>query len=168
MSSPNLRQVRNFTHLIRYLEEELGWPLDGYEMEDLTFDYEPSDLGLKEEEAAKVKSIRQLRPLTSSQPWGIFFIEFDKKKLPVVVLRRILSYLVLKKRASANAADAKRWNAQDLLFVSAFGPEDADGREIGFAHFHEESGDLPSLRVLGWDGADTTLKLQTVASTLKA
>jgi hypothetical protein len=167
MSSPNLRNVRNFDSLIRYLEDELGWPLDGYEMEDLTFDYEPSDLGLKEEEAAKVKSIRQLRPLTSSQPWGIFFIEFDKKQLPVVVLRRILSHLVLKKRASANAADAKRWSAQDLLFVSAFGPEDADGREIGFAHFHEESGDLPSLRVLGWDGDNTALTLQRVASTLK-
>lgn len=167
MPAPDLRQVRNFTTLIRYLEDELGWPLDGYEMDDLTFDYEPSDLGLKEEEAAKVKSIRQLRPLTSSQPWGIFFIEFDKKQLPVVVLRRILSHLVLKKRASANAADAKRWNAQDLLFVSAFGPEDADGREIGFAHFHEESGDLPSLRVLGWDGDNTALTLQRVASTLK-
>jgi type I restriction-modification system DNA methylase subunit len=167
MSSPNLRNVRNFDSLIRYLEDELGWPLDGYEMEDLTFDYDPSDLGLKEEEAAKVKSIRQLRPLTSSQPWGIFFIEFDKKQLPVVVLRRILSHLVLKKRASANAADAKRWSAQDLLFVSAFGPEDADGREIGFAHFHEESGDLPSLRVLGWDGDNTALTLQRVASTLK-
>jgi hypothetical protein len=167
MHAPDLRQVRNFTTLIRYLEDELGWPLDGYEMDDLTFDYEPSDLGLKEEEAAKVKSIKQLRPLTSSQPWGIFFIEFDKKQLPVVVLRRILSHLVLKKRASANAADAKRWNAQDLLFVSAFGPEDADGREIGFAHFHEESGDLPSLRVLGWDGDNTALTLQRVASTLK-
>ncbi len=167
MPAPDLRHVRNFTTLIRYLEDELGWPLDGYEMDDLTFDYEPSDLGLKEEEAAKVKSIRQLRPLTSSQPWGIFFIEFDKKKLPVVVLRRILSHLVLKKRASANAADAKRWSAQDLLFVSAFGPEDADGREIGFAHFHEESGDLPSLRVLGWDGDNTALTLQRVASTLK-
>ena len=127
MSSPNLRQVRNFTHLIRYLEEELGWPLDGYEMEDLTFDYEPSDLGLKEEEAAKVKSIRQLRPLTSSQPWGIFFIEFDKKKLPVVVLRRILSHLVVKKRASANKAERAAWDTNDMLFISAFG-------EIGRAH----------------------------------
>lgn len=167
MPAPDLRRVRKFADLIRYLEDELHWPLKGYEMEDLTFDYEPADLGLKDEDAAKVKTIRQLRPLTSGQPWGIFFIEFDKKKLPVVVLRRILSHLVVKKRASANKADRAAWNAHDLLFVSAFGPEDTDGREIGFAHFHTESGDLPSLRVLGWDGADTTLKLQTVAATLK-
>jgi predicted helicase len=170
MSSPNLRNVRNFDSLIRYLEDELGWPLEGYKMDDISYEFEAEkDLHLKPEDAAKVKSVRQLRPLTSSQPWGIFFIEFDKKKLPVVVLRCILSHLVLKKRASASAADAKRWSAQDILFVSAFGPEDADGREIGFAHFHEEegSGDLPSLRVLGWDGADTSLKLQTIACTLK-
>lgn len=167
MSAPNLRQVRTFKDLIRYLEDELHWPLDGYEMEDLTFDYEPADLGLKDEDAAKVKTIRQLRPLASGQPWGIFFIDFDKKKLPVVVLRRILSHLVIKKRASANKADSAAWNTQDILFVSAFGPEDDNGREIGFAHFHEESGDLPSLRVLGWDGADTALKLQSIASTLR-
>lgn len=167
MPAPDLRHVRNFDALIRYMEEELGWPLDGYQMDDLTFDYEPAELGLKADEAANVKSIRQLRPLTSSQPWGIFFLEFDRKKLPVVVLRRILSHLVLKKRASANAADAKRWNAQDILFVSAFGPEDQDGREIAFAHFHEESGDLPSLRVLGWDGDNTALTLQRIAATLQ-
>lgn len=167
MPAPDLRNIRDFSSLIRYLEDELGWPLEGYEMEDITFDYEPSDLGLKDEDAAKVKTIRQLRPLTTDQPWGIFFIEFDKKKLPVVLLRRILSHLVVKKRASANRADRAAWSAEDLLFVSAFGPEDSDGREIGFAHFHQESGDLPSLRVLGWDGADTSLKLQTVASTLR-
>ncbi len=169
MPAPDLRQVRNFTTLIRYLEDELGWPLDGYEMDDLTFDYEPSDLGLKEEEAAKVKSIRQLRPLTSSQPWGIFFIEFDKKRLPVVVLRRILSHLVLKKRASANKADRAAWQAQDILFISAFGEDSSDGREIGFAHFHkdETTTELPILRVLGWDSSDQPLKIERVSSTLK-
>lgn len=105
MPTPDLRSIRTFKQLVRYLEDELGWPLDGYDIEDLTFDYEPDELGLKPADAAKIKSIRQLRPLDSKQPWGIFFIEFDKKKLPVVVLRRILSHLVVKKRASANKAD---------------------------------------------------------------
>ena len=75
--------------------------------------------------------------------------------MPVVVLRRILSHLVLKKRASANRADAAAWHLDDLLFISAFGDEATDQREIAFAHFHQEAGDLPTLRVLGWDGADT-------------
>jgi hypothetical protein len=164
---PDLRHIRTFTQLIRYLEDELGWPLDGYGVDDLTFVYEADELGLKPVDAAKVKKIRQLRPLDSKQPWGIFFIEFDRKKLPVVVLRRILSHLVVKKRASANKADRAAWSAEDLLFISAFGAEDEDGREITFAHFHQEDGDLPTLRVLGWDGGDTPLKFEHLEKTLK-
>lgn len=162
----NLRAIHTFKQLVRYLEDELDWPLEGHDIEDLTFDYEPDELGLKAEDAAKVKAIRQLRPLDSKQPWGIFFIEFDRKKLPVVVLRRILSHLVVKKRASANKANRAAWHAEDLLFISAFGAED-DGREISFAHFHQEEGDMPTLRVLGWDGGDTPLKLEHLATTLK-
>ena len=164
---PDLRHIRTFTQLVRYLEDELGWPLDGYGVDDLTFVYEADELGLKPVDAAKVKKIRQLRPLDSKQPWGIFFIEFDRKKLPVVVLRRILSHLVVKKRASANKADRAAWSAEDLLFISAFGAEDEDGREITFAHFHQEDGDLPTLRVLGWDGGDTPLKFEHLEKTLK-
>ncbi len=164
----DLRSIRNFDDLITYLGEELDWPLEDYEFDELTFEYNPEELGLKEGEAAKVKGpIRQLRPLPGGQPWGIFFVEFENKKLPVVVLRRILSHLVVKKRASANRAEAKRWDAADILFVSAFGDEAAEEREIAFAHFHQESGDLPTLRVLGWDGHDTPLKLQHVSVTLR-
>lgn len=165
MPATDLRHIRTFKQLVRYLEDELDWPLEGYDVEDLTYDYEADELGLKPEEAAKVKSIRQLRPLAGDQPWGIFFIEFDRKKLPVAVLRRILSHLVVKKRATANKAERAAWHADDLIFISAFGPAD-DGREIGVAHFHEEQGDLPTLRVLGWDGADTALKIDHVARVL--
>jgi hypothetical protein len=166
-SADQLSSIHTFKDLVRYLEEQLDWPLEEYGFDDLTFVYEPAELGLKEEDAAKVRTIHQLRPLEHGQPLGIFFIEFEKKKLPVVVLRRILSHLVIKKRASANKSDAKRWQASDLIFISAFGDEAAGQREIAFAHFHQPEGDLPTLRVLGWDGADTPLKLEHVAATLK-
>jgi hypothetical protein len=162
----DLRKVRTFNQLVRYLEEELGWPLEGYDVEELTYDYEPDEIGLKPQEAAKVKVIRQLRPLAPDQPWGIFFIEFDRKKLPVAVLRRILSHLVLKKRATAGRAERAAWQADDLLFISAFGIEEDEGRELGVAHFHQDAGDLPTLRVLGWDGADTKLKIEHVSHLL--
>ena len=71
-----------------------------------------------------------MRPLVAAQPWGIFFVEFEKKKLPILILRRILSHLVLKKRASANKSDAQRWQPNDLLFISAFGEESSEQREI--------------------------------------
>ena len=101
--------------LLTYLGGELDWPVEDGELEDLTFDYDPDELGLKDEDAAKIKDgkIRQLRPLSGSQPFGIFFVEFGKKKLPIVVLRRILSQLIIKKRS--NAAEAKRWDTSDLL-----------------------------------------------------
>lgn len=162
-----LRHVRSFDDLIRYLEDELDWPLQEYGFEELTYEYQAEELGLKEDEAAKVRRIHQLRPLQHGQPWGIFFVEFEKKKLPVVVLRRILSHLVIKKRASANKAGAAAWHAEDLLFVTAFGEDGGEQREIAFAHFHQSPGDLPTLRVLGWDGADTPLKLAHVDKVLR-
>lgn len=165
--SEQLRTVTNFDELVRYLEEELDWPLQEYGFDELTFEYLPEELGLKEEDAAKVRRIHQLRPLRHGQPWGIFFVEFERKRLPVVVMRRILSHLVVKKRAGANRANAAAWDAADLLFISAFGEERTDQREVAFAHFHQEAGDLPTLRVLGWDGADTPLKLEHVAATLR-
>lgn len=166
----DLRSIKDLDHLLRYLEDELEWPINGYDKDDVTFTYEPADVGIKDDDAAKIRAIYQLRPLQTNQPWGIFYVEFEKKKLPVVVLRRILSHLVIKKRASSNKSEAKRWNPSDLLFISAFG-DDADQsapREIAFAHFHiAEAGDMPTLRVLGWDGDDTPLKIDHVAATLK-
>jgi hypothetical protein len=162
----DLRSIRTFKELTRYLEDNLDWPLKAYGFEDLTFEFDPAELGFKDEDAAQIKTIHQLRPLHSGQPWGIFFVEFERKKLPIVVLRRILSHLVVKKRASAKGADRAAWNAEDILFISAFGEVASDQREIAFAHFRQEKGDLPTLHVLGWDGADTVLKLQHVQRTL--
>lgn len=162
-----LQSIDNFVDLLDFLRDELDWPIEDYELDDLVFEYDPDELGLKDEEAEKLKGgkIRQLRPLAGGQPFGIFFVEFGKKRLPIVVLRRILSQLVIKKRA--NAAEAKRWETSDLLFISAYGEEGE--REIAFAHFHKEpdSSELPILRVLGWDGSDTPLKLQYVERELK-
>jgi hypothetical protein len=83
-----------------------------------------------------------------------------------VALRRVLSRVVLKKRASANSADRAAWQADDLLFISNYG-EGAE-RQISFAHFslHGEKADLPTLKVLGWDNRDTPLHLDDVADKL--
>jgi hypothetical protein len=165
-----LRAIKTFAQLIDFLRDELDWPIDqGHDEEDLTFDWS-DDLGLKDEERVGIKQIKQLRPLETRQPWGIFFVDFEKKHLPVVILRRILNALVLKKRASANQAQQAAWQQRDLLFISAYGQESE--RQLTFAHFSEPTSDFdPSkatLRVLGWDDDDTSLKLDYVADTLKA
>ena len=161
----NIQTIKNFPALIKYLRTDLGWPVDEEDADSLTFDYDPEELGLDADSAVKVRAAKQLRPLVSGQPWGIFWIDFEPKKLPVTVMRRILNQLVAKKRGGKS--HQATWNLDDLLFISAVGSEKSDRREITFAHFHQEAGDLPTLRVLGWDGADTVLKIDYVAKTLK-
>jgi hypothetical protein len=153
----DLRSIKSFPQLVKYLRDELEWPIESSDFEELTFDYAPEELGLDSGTAAKIKEIKQLRPLESKQPWGIFFVNFEPQRLPVVALRRILRALVVKKRQSASQSQQATWQLHDLLFISSYG--EASHRDITFAHFAEESehGDLPILRVLGWDDEDTAL-----------
>ena len=161
-----LAGIQRFDQLVAYLRDELGWPIDSDDFEELTFDYTPEELGIDEKNAAKIENIRRLRPLVPGQPWGIFFVKFEPKRLPVVALRRILGRVAVKKRASANASERPSWDAGDLLFVSNYG--DGDQRRIAFAHFAKphNSRDLPTLKVLGWDDLDTPLRLDAVARDL--
>src|SRR3989338_9034710 len=89
-----LRDIKTFPSLVKYLRDELNWPINADNFDkDLTFEYTPEELGIDEKNAADIEEIKQLRPLVTNQPWGIFFIKFEPKRLPVVVLRRILSQL---------------------------------------------------------------------------
>ena len=161
-----LARIRRFDQLVAYLRDELGWPIDSDDFEELTFEYTPEELGIDAKNAAKIQEIKRLRPLVPSQPWGIFFVKFEPKRLPVVALRRILGQVALKKRASANKSERQAWAADDLLFVSNYG--EGGERRIAFAHFSKprDGHDLPTLKVLGWDNLDTPLHLDAVAREL--
>jgi len=161
-----LREIRTFRQLVAHLRDELGWPIGADDFEDLTFEYTPEELGIDAKNAAKIQEIKRLRPLSPRQPWGIFFVKFEPRRLPVVALRRILGQVALKKRASANSAERQAWAADDLLFVSNYG--EGDERQIAFAHFSQpaDRNDLPTLKVLGWDNRDTLLHLDAVAREL--
>ena len=163
-----LQAIRSFPSLVKYLRDELDWPIESDDFDELTFDYEPEELGIDSKTAVKIKEIKQLRPLDSHQPWGIFFVNFEPKRLPIVVLRRILRSLVVKKRSMAATAHQATWKLHDLLFISSYG--ESEHRELTFAHFNEPHdrslGDLPTLKVLGWDAEDTLLRLDPVVQTL--
>jgi hypothetical protein len=159
-----LRSLTSFEKLVDYLRDELDWPIEAEDADALTFEYTPEELGLGPEAAVKVREIRQLRPFIDNQLWGIFWIDFEPKRLPITIMRRILSQLVTRKRGAS--VDRPSWQLDDLLLISAVGEEKTLQRELSFAHFHQEHGDLPTLRVLGWDGADTPLKLDYVARVL--
>jgi hypothetical protein len=164
-----LTQIKRFDQLIAYLRDEMGWPIakDSFDdVDDLFYEFSAEELGIDPKTSAKILEIKRLRPLSPKQPWGIFFVKFEPKKLPVIALRRILGQVALKRRASANNPDRTAWSADDLLFISNYG--DGDARQISFAHFSksESSLDLPTLRVLGWNNLDTGLHLDAVAKEL--
>ena len=168
-----LENITNFQELVPFLRDELNWPIEegsSYDPEyfdDITFVYDPAELGLKSEYTARIRELRQLRPLATGQPWGIFFISFDDKKLPVSVLKRVLGGLVVKTRQGADDEAHKGWRMHDLLFISGFG---ASGeRQLSFLHFSEdgEGAGKPILRELGWDKMDPLLKRQYVYDQLK-
>jgi hypothetical protein len=164
-----LATIKRFDQLIAYLRDEMDWPIarDSFEdVDDLFYEFTADELGIDPKTAARIQEIKRLRPLSPKQPWGIFFVKFEPKKLPVVALRRILSRVALKKRASANSAERAAWAADDLLFVSNYG--EGAGRQISFAHFSraQDDHDLPTLKVLGWDNLDTALHLDAVAREL--
>jgi hypothetical protein len=103
-----LARIKRFDELVAYLRDEMGWPIarDSFEDEDeWFFEFTADELGIDPRTAAKIEEIKRLRPLVPQQPWGIFFIKFEPKKLPVVALRRILNRVALKRRASANSAE---------------------------------------------------------------
>lgn len=165
LDTGKLDRITNFPALLEYLEDQLGWPINATSFEDLTYDYTPAELGLQADAIGGAIEIKQMRPLTANQPWGIFFLGLPQKTLPVTVLRRILGKLAVKKRASANPADRAAFTKSDLLFIAATGA--GSERRLAFAHFHEAPGDAPVLKVLGWDADDTVRKLSSTNATLK-
>lgn len=164
----------NINQTLEYLRNELHWPIPELSPENLLFEYDADELGLKPDQASKLddSKILQLRPLPDAPTlFGIFLIQFNQAKLPIVLLRRILNALVIKKRQSEERI---RWHLADLIFISTFQPDEKqptpqpDNPNILFAHFHQNPSakETPTLSVLGWNGDDTKLKTAFVNKTL--
>jgi predicted helicase len=154
MNTAAIKKIKDFETLTHFLTNELQWPFpdpDDVDVEDLTFDYTPDEIGLSEEFATKVKSIKQIQPLDKNQPWSIFWIDFENKKLPLTVLRRILSAFVTKKRANTRNLATKALD--DIMFVSGHGTD--HNRAITFAHF-KKLDDQEVIREFYWDKHETS------------
>ncbi len=73
-----LAGIYRFDQLVAYLRDEMSWPIESDDFEELTYEYTPEELGIEASHAARIKSIQRLRPLSTNQPWGIFFVMFEK------------------------------------------------------------------------------------------
>ncbi len=142
----DLRNVRSLDDVITFLVDELDWPIGTGDIEDATFDWTPQDLGLPAEQVPHLASMRQLRPLEDGQPWGIFFLEFDGHRLPITVLRLLLTKLVSKKRASTG--DLRTWDLDDLLFIVTTSTGDAV--ELHFVALFDNPDHSTEIRSIPW------------------
>ena len=143
--SYDIRNIHNINHLIMYFSKVLNWEIDidsFDDIDDISYDFSASDLGLKEEAFAKIQSIKQLPPMVDGQKWGIFCIEFDSKRFEVTALRKVLSGLVPSRR---NSADHAVWSKEDLLFLCFWGED--NNRTIGIAHFEDKQDGLPQIKM---------------------
>lgn len=141
-----IQNIKDPIDLIRYFSINLGWEisLEDFEViEDITYDFDANDLGLKEEAFAKIKSLRQLPPLVDEQKWGIFCVEFDSNRFEITALRKILSGLIPKRRKSV---DHVVWDQQDLLFLCFWG--EGSERTIGLAYFSDQEIGLPQIKMI--------------------
>ena len=157
--------VTTFPQFINYLNLELNWPLTEEQFEELTFQYLPGELGIKQENAVGIRSIYRLRSQRHDQPWGIFFVDFEQKDLPLGALRKILSRLI-QSHSPKQTVVAKKWSTNDLLFIVSYGK--TGERAVSLAHFQDSEESLrPYLEVLEWDQDDTLLKLQATEAALR-
>ena len=142
----NIRNVTDIGGLLEYFRDRLNWDI-GIEsfddVEDFMYGFDAGDLGLKDEEFAKVKSLYQLPPLEEKQQWGIFCVEFNTEKFSVTALRKILSRLVPTRR---NATAHTVWNEKDLLFICFWGT--GGNRTICIAHFEQQTDALSQVRTI--------------------
>jgi len=141
-----VQHINNMSDLVAYFSVVLDWDIevdDFFDIDDVSYDFDATDIGLKEEAFAKILSLRQLQPIVDNQKWGIFCIEFDSKRFEVSALRKILSGLVPKRR---NAANHAVWEQKDLLFLCLWGSEDT--KTIGIAHFEDAEHGLPRIKMI--------------------
>ena len=162
----HLSQIQDFEELVEYLRSKMDWPVGIDNFVENTFEYEPEELGIDATNSAKIKEIKRLRPLHVNQPWGIFFVKFEPKYLPVVALRRILGRFVQKNTYTSGSEEGPKWATEDLLFVSNCGQ--GENRRITFAHFTppREAQGLPKLKIIDWNDQDTGLHLDHVGNQL--
>ena len=163
-----LRSIRAFAQVFKYFADERGWPLDADaleedDLESLTYDWDPGELGISSGSLAALRRLRQMRPVTAGQPWGVFFLEFTGARLPITQVRRILRALVARKRTGGNGS-RPRWDLDDLLFIVSTGA--GDTMELHLITFRGDNPQGAEFRSLSWRADTPAAHLRRLAEEL--
>jgi len=154
--------------LIEFLAEDCGWPLEEEQIDRSAWPVNNAELGLNDEIAVDSVEIYELRPLTTHQPWGVFFVAVKgTSNLSMTLLRKLLRGLVKKKRASADTSNLQQWNLEDLMFVCSL--DEPENTTRYFAHFKEQEKGLPKLMIgARWQDSQSKLEIEAAKDKLKS
>ncbi len=141
-----LRTIRTMPQLVAYLRDELAWPIETDDLNEITFDWTRDDLRISEAGGERLRDgiVRQIQPLASGQPWGVFLIEFTDGRLYRTALREVLRGLVPKRRRDARLP---AWQHENLLFLCTTAEYD----RFTFVHFRGEQVAKARLASFGWE-----------------
>ena len=160
----DIHNIDNFDTLLDFLREKLGWYIpEDVELEDIAFPWSPEDLDLDELTDELIVDCQQLPPFPTSQPtfefventqpWGIFFLQFDSESVYRTALRRVLRGLVEKRDRDASLP---AWRHDHLLFICTT----TDFQRFAFAHFAAttENWRRAVLSIFSWEQGDTHIR----------
>ena len=71
-SIKKLQSIQDFPDLVKYLADELDWPIETEDFDEMTFEYSAEELGLDKKISPKFLDIRRLRPLDNDSR-GVYF-----------------------------------------------------------------------------------------------
>ena len=160
----DIHNIDNFDTLLDFLREKLGWYIpEDVELEDIAFPWSPEDLDLDELTDELIVDCQQLPPFPTSQPtfefventqpWGIFFLQFDSESVYRTALRRVLRGLVERRDRDASLP---AWRHDHLLFICTT----TDFQRFAFAHFAAttENWRRAVLSIFSWEQGDTHIR----------
>lgn len=86
----------------------------------MAFHWTAGELRVGDAQAKRLKDgvVRQLRPFTHAQPWGIFLVEFADAEVYRTALRQVLRGLLPSRRGDPNLP---AWQHENLLFLMHYG-----------------------------------------------
>lgn len=146
------------------LKDGLDWPFpDNFEPENVPLlEWKPSEIGLDESAIPRLKRIEQIPKLTDKQPFGVFILDFEKGRLPIGAIRRLVNRLVHKKRATKSPGHAL-WNLSDLIFFCQSHEKVSTVHVVAF----RDTGSVPVMKVISWDTEDSEVKIQLTVESLR-
>ena len=163
--TPNdIHNIHHFDALLDFLREKLGWPVpEGVDLEDIAYPWSPENLDLDELTEEQIPECRQLPSFPTNQPtfefaedtqpWGIFFLQFNSELVYCTALRRVLRGLVERRDRDASLP---AWRHDHLLFICTT----TDFQRFAFAHFAAttENWRRAVLSIFSWEQGDTHIR----------